>query len=185
MTSETGAFEYSRAICRIRADLATAIGLSACACFCLLAERWPSMELSAQNVVASSAQAHGYKRATLEILHPWTSVKAEAGETEAAVGMSIRNFGKADERLIGAHSAIADKVEIRLAGSETPVKSDSRTSRIAVPSQHEVHLKPSAAHVRLIGLRKRLVTYDTLPITLHFEKAGSVDVDVLVEEALE
>jgi copper(I)-binding protein len=35
----------------------------------------------------------------------------------------------------------------------------------------------------LLGLRQKLREYDTFPLTLVFERAGRVEVEVLVEEA--
>lgn len=140
---------------------------------------WPS-----PHIVAGPAHAHGYKRKTLEIVHPWTSEKPEAIATEAAVGMTIRNAGRQAERLIAARSSVAERVEIRRPEAGHVQASAKRSPPgIAIPSRGDVHLKPSAAHLRLIGLKKPLVAYDTLPVTLVFERAGTIEIDVLVEEA--
>jgi len=37
----------------------------------------------------------------------------------------------------------------------------------------------------LVGLKKGLTAYDTLPVTLVFQRAGRIKIDVLVEETSE
>ncbi len=145
-----------------------------------------SLSLSALVLVSShETSAHGYKRKMVEIIHPYTFEKGEADGREAAIGMAIRNSGRKVERLIGARSSIAEKVEIR--GVATPdAKMKPRTGpHIAIDPGKEVDLRSSGMHVRLIGLKKALTAYDTLPVTLVFERAGAIDVDVIVEEVVE
>ena len=38
-------------------------------------------------------------------------------------------------------------------------------------------------NIMLLGLSKPLTTYDSFPMTLVFEKAGKLDIEVIVEEA--
>lgn len=132
--------------------------------------------------ISGGVTAHGYKRKTLEIIHPWTSERAEANGRDAIVGLSIRNSGKQAERLQYAISPIADSVELRPDPANGAIRPGAALTIEIKPGQ-EVHLRPSGAHVRLIGLKKSLTPYDTLPVTLVFERAGRIAVDVLVEEA--
>ena len=53
---------------------------------------------------------------------------------------------------------------------------------IPVPAKTTVELGPRRNHIRLQGLKRPLIAYDTLPITLILEKSGRVRIDVLVEE---
>ena len=52
-----------------------------------------------------------------------------------------------------------------------------------VPAQSTTELKPGGYHIMLMGLKEPLVEYGTFHLTLTFEKAGSIEVEVQVEEA--
>ena len=47
-----------------------------------------------------------------------------------------------------------------------------------------VELLPSGAKLRLGGVKKALSAYDTFQMTLIFERAGQIEVEVLVEEGV-
>ncbi|MEN9416974.1 MAG: hypothetical protein RI988_594, partial [Pseudomonadota bacterium] len=52
---------------------------------------------------------------------------------------------------------------------------------IEVPPGKTVELKPGGLHVMLIGIQKPLKVGDSFPLTLRFEKAGEVQVEVPVQ----
>lgn len=143
--------------------------------------------LSLPLVVSSHvANAHGYKRKTLEVIHPYTFEKPEPGGRDAIVGMTLRNSGKQMERLVGASSSIAERVEIVVPNTEgTTAVARKGAPRIEIKPGAETELKASSVHVRLIGLKMGLTAYDTLPVTLTFERTGAMKVDVLVEEVVQ
>lgn len=122
--------------------------------------------------------AHGYKRNSIEIVHPWTGDKAEPGGRDAIVCMDIKNSGGESDRLVSASSAIAQRVEIRTSTKPLP-------RGIEIASRGRVDLSAKTQHLRLIGLKKELTAYDTLPVTLVFQRAGRINIDVLVEETSE
>lgn len=182
MTTTINSSQIHRAA-RLKLEFAAAVLLSFAGLGCFVCDEQRCLGMLGAALQTEQAQAHGYKRKSIEIVHPWTSANAEAGGTEAAVGMTIRNTGRQSERLQSATSAVAERVEFRRAaadpGSPRPV-----SKFIEIKPGQEVHLRPSAGHVRLIGLKKALSAYDTLPLTLVFLRAGPVQVDVLVEEDL-
>lgn len=122
--------------------------------------------------------AHGYKRKSIEIVHPWTGDKAEPGGRDAIVCMDIKNSGREADRLVSASSVIAQRVEIRTSTEPLP-------RGIEIASRGRVDLSAKTQHLRLIGLKKELTAYDTLPVTLVFQRAGRINIDVLVEETSE
>jgi periplasmic copper chaperone A len=123
---------------------------------------------------ADAASAHGYKRKNIEIVHPWTADKPQPGGRDAIVSMDIKNAGASADRLVGATSAIAERVELA---------TGSAAKAIEVAPRGRVDLTAKTQHLRLVGLKKRLTAYDTLPVTLVFERAGRIRIDVLVEES--
>ena len=130
-------------------------------------------------VCSDDANAHGYKKASVAVLHPWTRAAFEPGTRDCVVGMDLRNSAKAADRLLSATSRVAARVELRAAGAP-PAQ-----SAITVPPAATVTLGRKGAHVVLIGVSKDLIAYDTLPVELVFEKAGRIQIDVLVEETTE
>ena len=52
---------------------------------------------------------------------------------------------------------------------------------LPIPADGTAVLKPGSYHVMLIGLKKPLKEGETFPLTLTFEKAGKITVDVPVK----
>jgi copper(I)-binding protein len=129
-----------------------------------------ALGLAALSVTAS---AHEITVRSLKIVHPWVY---ETEERQAALHAKIRNTGEAADRLLGASTAIADKVSIRDAhGKETTV--------LPIAARGEISLQPGGPQIVLIGLKKHLFAYDNFDLVLIFRDAGQVTIDVLVEEA--
>ncbi|MFM2422423.1 MAG: hypothetical protein RL291_953 [Pseudomonadota bacterium] len=124
------------------------------------------------------ALGHGYKRGTIEIAHPWCPDTFVEGTQDVIVGMDIKSKAARGDRLLRAESAVAASVEIR-------DQQGGVLSSLPIPGMSTVSLGRSGAHIRLIGLRKTLIVYDTLPMTLVFERGGRIAVDILVEEPIE
>ena len=53
---------------------------------------------------------------------------------------------------------------------------------VPVLAKDQVEFKPGGLHVMLVALAQDLNVGDTIPVTLNFEKAGSIKVDVSVRE---
>lgn len=127
--------------------------------------------------LSGTAEAHGYKRKGIEVVHPWTSERAEA-DGSSIIGMKIKNASQQPDRVVAAESSLAERVEI-CAADGAPLKPG-----IPIPVGAAVDLKHGTLHLRMIGLKKSLTPYDTLPVVLELEKAGRISIDVIVEEAL-
>ena len=56
-----------------------------------------------------------------------------------------------------------------------------REDGLALPGGVTLTLQPRGYHLLLIGLKAPLAKGTRLPVTLTFEKAGSIDVELLVE----
>ena len=135
----------------------------------------------ATTMLATAAQAHSHKLKKLEIVHPWC---IETGDTAkpVIVSMTIRNAGGRADKLLGATTSMAAKTELREAGA-APDTDGKAIRSVAVGSRGEVNLKRGGPHILLTGMKKQLSPYDSFFMTLAFEKAGKVEVEVMVEEA--
>ncbi|MCY3669531.1 MAG: copper chaperone PCu(A)C [Alphaproteobacteria bacterium] len=96
-----------------------------------------------------------------------------------AAWLTIRNAGGQD-RLVGAESPAADRVEIHTHVHEGGVMMMRRVDAIDVPAGGEAALEPGGDHLMLFGLKAGLKTGSSFPLTLLFEKAGPVTVEVRV-----
>ncbi|MBX9756541.1 MAG: copper chaperone PCu(A)C, partial [Pseudomonadaceae bacterium] len=52
---------------------------------------------------------------------------------------------------------------------------------VGIPAGGEAKFAPGGNHLMLFGLQKPLVAGERFPLTLEFEKAGKVEVEVVIE----
>lgn len=117
----------------------------------------------------------------IHVQNPWA--RASAGMAGAgAAFMAITNGGEAD-RLVAASAEVSKKVELHTHIKEGEVMKMRRVDAIDIPANDAVHLKPGGLHVMFIGLEEPLQEGQSFPLTLVFENAGEVIVDVQVEKA--
>ena len=134
----------------------------------------------AMMLLAGGSHAHSHKFKKLEIVHPWC-IETNDTAKPVAVFMTIRNAGGRPDKLLSATTAMAAKAELREAGA-APAEGNAIGS-VAVGSRGEVDLKRTGPHILLSGMKKQLNPYDSFLLTLRFERAGKVEVEVMVEEA--
>ena len=96
-----------------------------------------------------------------------------------AAWLTIRNTG-GEDRLIGAESPAAERVEIHTHIREGGVMMMRRVEGIDLPAGGEAALEPGGDHLMLLGLKGELSPEDRFPLTLLFEKAGRVDIEMRV-----
>jgi copper(I)-binding protein len=140
----------------------------------------PIAILAAATLFATTAHAHTQKFKTLEIGHPWC-VENDDTSKPVVVSMTIQNAGAKADRLVRASTAIADKTELR-AGT-LPDAEGAVIASIPVARRGTVNLKRGGPHVLLTGMKKPLGAPDSFLMTLTFERAGTVEVEVTVEDA--
>jgi copper(I)-binding protein len=132
---------------------------------------------------AAGALAHEYQAGSLKIAHPWSRITVP-GQQAGGAFFSVQNTGAAD-RLLGASSPAAERVELHtMAMDANNVMKMREVPAVDLPAGANVDLQPSGAfHLMLMGLKAPLKLGDKVPLTLRFEKAGEVKVDLKVEAA--
>jgi periplasmic copper chaperone A len=132
-------------------------------------------------LVASAALALDYKLGAIEINQPWT--RATPPTAQAGGGfLVIRNTGAMADRLIAVKSPAADKVEIHEMKMDGAIMRMREVEKgLEIPPGATVELKPGGFHVMFMGLKAPFAKDGKVPLTLVFEKAGSVDVELAVE----
>jgi copper(I)-binding protein len=97
----------------------------------------------------------------------------------SAIYMTIATSG-APDRLIAAASPAAQAVELHTSLDQVGVMKMQRIETIPVAPDAPAELAPGGRHVMLIGLAAPLEEGMTVPLTLTFERAGEVTLDVAV-----
>ncbi len=89
--------------------------------------------------------------------------------------LTIVNTGPAD-RLTGVASAASGKAELHESIDDNGVMKMRPVAGIDIPAGGTVKLAPGGYHIMLMGLKQALTAGASLPVTLRFEKAGTVEV---------
>jgi periplasmic copper chaperone A len=131
--------------------------------------------------IAAPAFAQGTTTAPIAVEQPWARA-TPAGAMTGAVYMTLDNKSASADRLTGASSDVADKLQIH---EMTVVNGVMQMRQLAdglpIPAGGSVVLKPGSYHVMLIGLKQPLTPRETFPLTLTFAKAGNISVTVAVQ----
>lgn len=134
--------------------------------------------------LAVPAAAEQVRKADLLISDPWTRQTA-VGQSVGGGFMTIANGGKSADRLIKATSHAAQKVEIHSMSMEGGViRMRPVPGGLAIPAGGKLELKPGGFHIMLIGLKAPLALGKTVPMTLRFQKAGAITVQLKVETVM-
>ena len=137
--------------------------------------------IAATALLASPVWAQDYKLGSLEITQPWT--RATAPTAKAGGGfLTITNKGATPDRLIAARSTASAKVEIH------EMKMDGNVMRmreldkgLEILPGATVELKPGGYHIMFMELKAPFAKDAKVPVTLVFEKAGSIEVPLAVQ----
>jgi periplasmic copper chaperone A len=135
-------------------------------------------------VTPQFAQAHGVKHGELELRHPHAYPTLPGMTTGAAYLVAIRNEGDRADRLLAASTTLAERVELHQMRMDRDVMRMHALPGIEIPARATVSMRQGSAdgyHLMLFGLRRQLVTGDRFALTLRFERAGEVQVEVWVE----
>jgi periplasmic copper chaperone A len=123
-------------------------------------------------------QAHS---GPIHVESSFARASASPAAKSGAAYVTITNTGKSSDRLIGVEGDAAGMIQIHMTEMTNGVMSMKEVEGgIEIPAGGTIQLEPGGNHVMLMGLKAPLVEGETLPLTLVFEKAGKVDVDVPV-----
>ena len=132
---------------------------------------------------ACFTHAHEYKVGVLEIAHPWSQELPPNAPTVAAYFI-IHNTGKTADRLLSVDSSIAPEAQLHEHMMQGDLMKMQQVPSVEIPAGGNVTFAPMAYHVMLLNPTDRSLLSDgkRFPLTLHFEKAGDVTVDVSVQK---
>jgi len=82
------------------------------------------------------------------------------------------------DKLIGASSSIASRVEIHQSSAKQGMVSMDHVASIEVHQGQPIVLSPQGYHFMVIGLKQALKKGEVYPLTLSFEKEGDIEVSL-------
>ena len=136
---------------------------------------------TAVSLLAVPSMAQDYKLGSLEITTPWTRATAPTARTGGGF-MTITNKGTTADKLVSARSTVSDKVEIHEMQMDGSVMRMRELAKgLDIPPGATVMLKPGSYHIMFMELKAPLAKDAKVPVTLVFEKAGSIDVQLNVQ----
>ncbi len=115
----------------------------------------------------------------LTIHHVWSRATPPTAKS-GVVYLYIENSGTADDALVSASTPVANNAMVHETTVRDGVMKMSHVMDLAIPAGETVKLEPSGLHVMLTGLKSPLKAAASFKLTLTFEKAGDITIDVPV-----
>lgn len=123
------------------------------------------------------ARAHSYRLGDIAIGHAWALPNEVSGEGQAFV--PLVNNGKTTDELVAARSSVCGAIELR----RNNRYDDPPLASFVLEPGRPLPMRPTARHLRLMGLRAPLVLDQRFTIILDFLNAGETEVEFHVENA--
>ncbi|MBI3197689.1 MAG: copper chaperone PCu(A)C [Rhodospirillales bacterium] len=126
-----------------------------------------------------AAASANYTLGGIEIGSPWARASSHATGNGGGF-FTLANKGLVPDRLIAASSPAAERVEIhaiKVEGGDLRMR--QRENGLALPPGTTLTLKPRGYHLLLIGLKTPLEQGSRAAVTLTFENAGSIDIELV------
>jgi len=137
--------------------------------------------LAAALAPAGPALAHDYMQGDIQIMKPW-SRPLPAVSTNGAAYMTLMNKGSAPDKLLSASTPAAKKAEIHTHIMEGGMMKMRQVEAVEILPGEAAVFEPGGLHVMMMGLTEPLVEGKSFPLTLEFERAGTVEVKVMIFE---
>ena len=118
------------------------------------------------------------------MVHDAYARSSTAASTSGAAFMVLMNHSGSDDRLIGASSDVAKKVELHQHAEDANGVMRMGEIEGGVPiANDEAHtFKRGGDHLMFMGLNRPLVQGEMIKVTLEFEKAGEVEIEITVDQ---
>ncbi len=133
---------------------------------------------AAAQLMATTSHAADYNVGAVHIAQPWARATPK-GASSAAGYMTVTNGGTTPDRLTCVSSEAAAECQIHTMSLEGGImKMRPVDGGLEIPPGGTVTLKPAGLHVMLVNLKHPLEPGKMVEVTLKFEKAGTVEVEL-------
>jgi copper(I)-binding protein len=125
-------------------------------------------------VLSLGGETHAQTSAasTIVVDQPWARATPGGARTGAAY-MKVVNNGPSADRLLGATTPVAEKVQFHEETEENGVSRMREVKSVELDPEAKVAFKPGEMHIMLVGLKQPLKEGQRFALTLLFEKAGT------------
>jgi copper(I)-binding protein len=125
------------------------------------------------------ALAKDYTLGDIKVQAPWSQALPPSAETVAAYFI-ITNTGMNSDRLLGVETPIAGSAELHKHVHVDGMMKMQQIDTLAIDPEQQVTFAPMNNHVMLLDLKEDAprTEGDSFPLTLNFEKAGKLTVEV-------
>ena len=118
--------------------------------------------------------------AQVEIENPWSRA-TPPGAKVAAGYLLVRNKAAAADKLIGASSPMAVRVETHVTEKQGDVLRMREVKSYEVPAKGSFELKPGGAHLMLVDIKRPFKAGEKVPLVLRFQNAGEIKTELEVK----
>ena len=132
--------------------------------------------------LGAPATAQHYMLGDLSIHGPWSRELPPVAPNGAAY-FRVENGASEAEHIVSVSSPVADRAELHAHEMDGGVMKMRHVKVVQVPAQGMVSLEPGGLHVMLVGLKQPLVDGESFPLTVEFERAGTIEVTVEITGA--
>jgi periplasmic copper chaperone A len=130
---------------------------------------------------SGSSLARDYTQGSIVISDPWSRATPPSAMSGAGY-LTLTNKGSEPDRLIAASSPAAGRVEVHeMTMNGNVMRMRELEKGLEIPAGATVKLAPGGYHLMMTGLKGPFTKGARVPVTLTFEKAGSIDVEFGVE----
>jgi len=99
----------------------------------------------------------------------------------SAAYMMVMTQGDVGDKLISAETPIAERAELHDHILDGDVAKMQKVDAIAINPGEPAALQPGGMHVMLMGVKDKLKEGDVVPLTLTFENAGEVTLEIPIK----
>jgi copper(I)-binding protein len=143
----------------------------------------PAAEPAVEQTAGPASIKPPLPQSTLVIADAW-ALPSPRGTKVAAGFFTVANGGSESDRLIGATSARAGRMEVHeIASDGGVVKMRQLSAGFEVPSGGSAMLKEDGVHLMFLDVDTPFTEGETIPVALSFEKAGTIEVTMRVKRS--
>ena len=136
--------------------------------------------LAAALLISGAALAHDYEKGDMHVADAWAPAPIGAARVMAGY-LEVLSMKETPDRLIGARSALAERVELHGSAEVDGVMRMRPVEGVDINPFGGADLEPGGLHLMIMGLKQKVAAGDRLPVTLIFEEAGEMEVKLTVK----
>jgi copper(I)-binding protein len=115
----------------------------------------------------------------VEVENAWSRATAPGAKVGAGY-LTIRNKAEKADKLLGASSSVAARVETHIVEKQGEVMRMREVKGYEVPAKGSFELKPGGPHLMLVDIKRQLKEGEKVPLVLRFQNAGEITTELEV-----